>query len=195
MVRGASSTDAQRRLGRVEREIRRRLGEDLYGEDDETLALVVGRRLQTLGLTLATAESCTAGMLAASVTDVPGSSGWFRGGVVVYHDDLKQSMAGVPRELLDRYGAVSEPVARALAEDVRSRCGADIGIAVTGIAGPGGGTDDKPVGRVHIALAERGGTEHWQTRQVGDRQLIRRRSVTYALDRLRRLLAGRTEPG
>jgi PncC family amidohydrolase len=118
---------------------------------------------------------------------VAGSSSWFRGGLIVYSDDLKVSLAGVRRELLEAHGAVSEAVARALALGACRSCRADYGIGVTGIAGPGGGTEDKPVGLVHVALARADETtEHWRLQQIGGRELIRRRTVLFALDRLRR---------
>ena len=105
------------------------------------------------GLTLALAESCTAGLLAARIADQPGCSAWFLGGVVAYHNDLKQQLLGVSQDLLQQHGAVSEPVARAMAVGVRQRCGADLGLSITGIAGPDGGTPEKPVGTVWIAAA------------------------------------------
>jgi nicotinamide-nucleotide amidase len=188
LARGATDEEARRTAAAVEREIRDRFPEDLYGVDDETLAEVVGRELRRAGRTLSVAESCTAGLLGGAVTAVPGSSGWFRGGLLVYHDDLKRTLAGVPAETLASHGAVSEPVARALAEGVRERCGADMGLGITGIAGPGGGSAEKPVGTVHVALADGSLTEHWGVRLVGDRALIRRRAVVFALDRVRRRL-------
>ena len=142
--------------------------------------------------TVATAESCTAGLLAATFTAVAGSSRWFRGGIVVYSDDLKVSLAGVGPETLAAHGAVSEEVARALAQGARRKCGADYGIGITGIAGPGGETEDKPVGLVHVALAEDDRrTEHWKLQQIGGRQLVRRRTVVFAMDRLRRAILRR----
>ena len=187
----ADAEHARLALDALEREISERLGHDLYGRDDDTLPAVVGRELAAAGLSVATAESCTAGLLAAALTEVPGSSAWFRGGVVPYSDDLKPILADVPSELLARHGAVSEPVARALAEGVRRRLAASFGVGITGIAGPGGGSPDKPVGLVHVALAGTSRTDHWRLLQVGDRALIRRRSVSFALDRLRRRAAER----
>ena len=142
---------------------------------------------QGLETSIATAESCTAGLLAATLTAVAGSSRWFRGGLVVYSDDLKVSLADVGAETLEAHGSVSEEVARSLAQGARRRCGADYGIGITGIAGPGGATEEKPVGLVHVAIA--GGesrAEHWRLQQIGGRDLIRRRTVVFALDRLRR---------
>jgi nicotinamide-nucleotide amidase len=175
-------------LDEIDRRVSERLGTDVYGRDDETLPSVVGRMLRGLGRTVSTAESCTAGMLAATMTNEPGSSAWFRGGFVVYSDDLKQQLVGVGAELLRAHGAVSEAVARELALGARQRCGADYGIAITGIAGPSGGTPTKPVGLVHLSIACGSGVGHWRLRLVGDRDSIRRRTVTAALDRLRREL-------
>jgi nicotinamide-nucleotide amidase len=189
---GESPEQARRRLRRLEQRMVDRLGVDLYARDDETLPGVVGRRLRALGRTLATAESCTAGLVAGAVTSVPGSSGWFRGGLVVYNDELKVKLAGIDPGLLREHGAVSEAVARALAAGARRRAGADYGLGVTGIAGPGGGSADKPVGLVHLAIEGPGAADHRRLMLIGDRALIRRRTVVAALDRLRRLL-GETE--
>jgi nicotinamide-nucleotide amidase len=169
--------------------MRERLGEDLYGEGDETLAAVVGRLLRERGATLSTAESCTAGLLAAALTDVPGASAWFRGGVVAYADDLKTALAGVDPSTLSATGAVSTAVAGELAAGARRRCGTDFALAVTGIAGPSGATSQKPLGLVCLALASSHGIETWEERFSGDRATVRCRAVTQALDRLRRHLA------
>lgn len=186
------AAQARVRIDSLDRELSARLGQDLYGRDDETLAEVTGCMLVQRGASVATAESCTAGLLSATVTAVAGSSGWFRGGLVVYSDDLKVSLAGVPPETLEARGAVSEEVARCLAQGARSRCGADYGIGITGVAGPGGGTEGKPVGLVHVAIAEDDQrTEHWKIQQIGGRELVRRRTVVFALDRLRRALQRR----
>ena len=183
---------ARARIDSLDRELAARLGLDLYGRDDETLAGVIGRMLVQRGASVATAESCTAGLLSATATAVAGSSYWFRGGLVVYSDDLKVSLAGVPPDTLEAFGAVSEEVARCLAQGARRRCGADYGVGITGVAGPGGGTDEKPVGLVHVAIAEDDQqTEHWKIQQIGGRELVRRRTVVFALDRLRRALLRR----
>ena len=165
-----------------------RLGDNLFAEGERRLVDVVGERLVDRGETLSVAESCTGGMLAAEATSVAGSSRWFRGGWVVYDNALKETWAAVEPAVLERDGAVSEPVARQLAEAVRREARTDWGIGVTGIAGPGGGDEDKPVGLVHVALAGSRGTSHWRTRQPGDRGRVRRRTVAFALDRLRRAL-------
>lgn len=145
------------------------------------------------GLTLALAESCTAGQLAARIADQPGCSAWFRGGVVAYHNDLKQQLLGVPLELLLQYGAVSEPVAGAMAVGVRQACGADLGLAVTGIAGPDGGTPDKPVGTVYLALADQDGCETIRCQFSGDRAAVRQQTVEKGLMLLKmRLMVSET---
>ncbi len=187
-ARGTNAAEAHARCGALAAAMRARLGIDVYGVDDESLAVVVSRRLVARGATVALAESCTGGMLGAALTDVPGSSAWFRGGLVCYANDLKTSLAGVPDELLRAHGAVSEPVARALAASARTVCSADFGLGVTGVAGPEGGTADKPVGTVHVALADAGDGRAVKLDWPGDRSLIRRRAVTVALDLLRRRL-------
>jgi nicotinamide-nucleotide amidase len=187
-ARGADVSQARARLEAVEGEMRRRLGADLYGDDDVTLAAVVGGNLARLGRTVATAESCTGGLLGGELTTVPGASAWYRGGAVAYANDVKVLAAGVDPARIAAHGAVSEEVARAMAAGIRERLGADYGVAITGVAGPSGGTPDKPVGLVHHAVADRRGSAHVELRWPGDRALIRRRSVVAALDLLRRRL-------
>jgi nicotinamide-nucleotide amidase len=133
--------------------IRERIGDLVYGEGDETLEAVVGRLLAEKAKTIAVAESCTGGLIAEKLTDIPGSSEYFLGGVVAYANSAKQDLLGVPESFLADHGAVSEPVARAMAYGVRERFGADIGVATTGISGPGGGSEGKPVGLVYLAIA------------------------------------------
>ena len=185
-----SDKRVEARLRRLRDAMVERLGADLYTEDDRSLAEVVGGLLVDRSEKLATAESCTGGLIGAEITAVPGSSQWFLGGWIVYHDDLKRGWASVPADVLKSDGAVSESVARKIAEAVREQGGADWGIGVTGIAGPAGGTPEKPVGLVHVALASNRGTLHWKTRQPGDRAWVRRRAAAFALDRLRRALQG-----
>jgi nicotinamide-nucleotide amidase len=186
---GRDDAEARARLATVEAEMRARLGDDLFGADGETLAFAVGARLRRHGRTVATAESCTGGMLGAAITAVPGSSAWYLGGVVTYADALKTSFASVPPELIAEHGAVSEPVARALAAGIRTSTGASYGIGITGIAGPDGGTAQKPVGLVFIAIDDGGPGVLRRLDWPGDRELIRRRATAAALDMLRRLLA------
>src|SRR5690606_36006885 len=127
---------AAARFDPLEAEIRRRLGVHLYGRDDDTLPGVIGRILTGRGLTLAAAESCTGGLMSGRITDVPGSSAYFLFGAVTYSNEAKMSLLGVPRALLEQFGAVSEPVALAMADGARQVAGADIGVGITGIAGP-----------------------------------------------------------
>ena len=141
-------------------------------------------------LTLATAESCTGGLIAAILTEVPGSSDVLDRGFVTYSDAAKTELLGVPRELIDRHGAVSEAVARAMAAGALAHSPADLAVAVTGVAGPGGGTAEKPVGLVHLAAARRGGTAIHQESRYGDigRQAVRLASVADSLRMLRTLV-------
>jgi nicotinamide-nucleotide amidase len=166
-------------------------GDDLVGVDVDGLPSVVLDRLRQLGATLATAESCTGGLVSAWLTEVPGASEVFRGGAVTYTNEAKEDLVAVPHELLVEHGAVSAPVARAMAEGVRKRFAADWGIGITGIAGPGGGTADKPVGLVHWAVAGPAGVEARHRVFTGDRSSIRRQSATAALDQMRRQLDGK----
>jgi nicotinamide-nucleotide amidase len=177
---------AARRLDEMESEFRQVLGDDLAGVDVSGIEDVVLQRLRDRKETLATAESCTGGMLGARITGVAGASDVFVGGVVSYSNDVKTRVVGVPESLLVAHGAVSEPVARAMAEGVRERLGADWGVGVTGIAGPGGGTEDKPVGLVYWAVAS--SAESIVRRQVfpGTREVVRLWSVHSVLDLLRR---------
>jgi nicotinamide-nucleotide amidase len=157
----------------------------VFSVDGRTLEAVVGELLKSRGWTIAVAESCTAGLVLARLTEVPGSSAWVRGGVVAYANDVKTAQLGVPEAVIATHGAVSEPVARAMAEGARTRLGADIGLAVTGIAGPDGGSEAKPVGMVVIAAS--GAVEATKTfRFPGDRQMVRLQSVAAALDILRK---------
>ncbi len=157
-----------------------------------SLAEVIGRALAARGETLAVAESCTGGRVAAACTAVPGASAWFLEAAVVYADASKVRQAGVTPELLRQHGAVSEAVARALAEGFRARTGATYGLAITGIAGPGGATPTKPIGTVHLALAAPWGTRHRALAAGGDRARIQGWSAAAALDLLRRSLQPQT---
>jgi nicotinamide-nucleotide amidase len=169
-------------------EARRRLGDRVYAEGFGSLPESLGALLVERGLTLAVAESCTGGLAAELLTRMPGSSRYFLGAAVVYANQAKTELLGVPAELIARHGAVSAEVARAMAEGVRARLGADIGLAFTGIAGPDGGTAEKPVGLVHWAAAGPTGTEARDRVFIGDRQAIRRRAVFAGLDLVRRSL-------
>jgi len=148
----------------------------------------VGMYLMMRQKTLAVAESCTGGLLSERLTRVPGSSNYFVGGAVCYSNKLKTKLVGVPAELMEQNGAVSKPVAQALAEGIRKRAGASIGIGITGVAGPGGGTPEKPVGLVFVALADERGTEIREFRFPGDRERVRLWSAQMALEAIRRRL-------
>ncbi len=166
--------------------VRERLGEALYGEGDDELDALVVRELTRRGQTLATAESCTGGLIAHRITNVPGASGVFLGGLVVYSNTAKQNWLGVSAETLARHGAVSEAVAREMAEGARRRAGADLALSVTGIAGPSGGTAAKPVGTVFIGLAGAGETVVKQHLNPWDRETFKHVTSQQALDLLRR---------
>ena len=177
-------------VARLEAEIRRRLGSAIVGDGETTLASAVGALLCERKGSLAVAESCTGGLLGARITDVPGASEWFLGGFLVYSDALKRELLGISDDLLRRHGAVSEPAGAAMAEGARARTGATHALGITGIAGPTGGTDAKPVGLVYVSLAAPGGTRVKEVRLKGDRATVRARSVAIALELLRRALIG-----
>jgi nicotinamide-nucleotide amidase len=187
-AQGKTEQEAELLLDGLAGQIEERLGDAIFAFRGERMEEVVGLRLAVNGFTLATAESCTGGLIAERITEVPGSSVYFKEGVVTYSNEAKVRLLGVPYDLIAEYGAVSAPVAEAMAEGVRLRADADFGIAVTGIAGPGGGSEDKPVGLVFIALSDDAHTEHRKLLLPGDRQLIRWRASQAALDLLRRRL-------
>lgn len=175
-------------LSRMEEGFREILGDDVAGVDIQGLAHAVIPSLVASGQSVATAESCTGGLVGAALTDVSGSSGAFMGGVISYSNEAKEDMVGVPHEFLVDHGAVSEQVARAMAEGVRRRFSTDWGLGVTGIAGPSGGTDEKPVGLVHWAVAGPAGVVARHRVFPGDREIVRQWSVNVVLDLLRRQL-------
>lgn len=162
------------------------LGENIFSLQGETLDEVVAQALQLNHATVSVAESCTGGLIAERLTSVAGSSSYFLGGVVCYSNELKAAWADVPAQLIAAKGAVSAEVAIALAEGIRDRVGSELGVGVTGVAGPGGGTEEKPVGTVHIALAHSGGTRERALRLIGDRERIRWQASQSTLDMLRR---------
>jgi len=164
------------------------IGEDVFSTDGRRLEEVVGEALAARGLWIAAAESCTGGLVTSRLTDVAGSSRYVGASVVAYANDAKVSLLGVPEALIAGHGAVSEPVARAMAEGIRARAGADLGLGITGIAGPGGGTPEKPVGTVVVALASAGGTTARSYRFFGDRELVKFQASQAALDLVRRHL-------
>jgi nicotinamide-nucleotide amidase len=177
--------DAHARSARIAAAVRAIFGEAIWGEGKDDLAGVVVARLAARGERVALAESCTGGLVAELVTRVPGASSVIDLGVVAYANPMKERVVGVPAPLLAAHGAVSEPVARALAGGVRAAAGATWGIGITGIAGPTGGTPEKPVGTVHLALAGPHGTEHVQRLYRGDRDRIRKTAAYEALNLLR----------
>jgi len=193
-VRDAAPDDADSRLAAAADRVRRVMGDAIYGEGDADLAAVILDACRARGLMLGVAESCTGGMLGERLTAVPGSSDVVRGGVIAYDDAIKRSLLGVPAELLAVHGAVSEPVVRAMASGARTRLDVGAALAITGVAGPGGGTDAKPVGTVWIALDLNGAVESRLLRLWGDRDEIRRRSVQAALELLRRALRPAPDP-
>ena len=210
VARAKTAEEADARIAQVSEAIRARLGPIVYGEGADTMEKVVGRLLTQKGLSVATAESCTGGLIAERLTDVPGSSAYFLGGVVAYSNQAKVSMLGVSADVIEEHGAVSEPVVRAMAEGVRARFGSDFGIATSGISGPGGGTTEKPVGLVWLAISIRESVGGKVGKQVGqetsganasrthaesfvfavDRSPHRRLTAQVALDWIRRSLIG-----
>jgi len=195
-ARADDQASAAALLDPLEADLRRRTGSLCFGVDDDSLASVVLARLRQRGETLAVAESCTGGGLGAAITAVPGASDVFLGGVIAYANALKQALLDVPASLLAESGAVSDPVAVAMAEGVRRRTGSSWALAVTGVAGPGGGTPDKPVGLVHIALAGPDGTTSSPVRfgESRGRDWIRTLTTGEALNRLRLALADPASP-
>ncbi|MDQ3745386.1 MAG: competence/damage-inducible protein A [Acidobacteriota bacterium] len=187
-AQGKTEQEAELLLDGLAGQIEERLGDSIFAFRGEQMEEVVGLRLAVNGFTLACAESCTGGLVAHRLTEVPGSSNYFMEGVVTYSNEAKTRLLGVPAELIERHGAVSAEVAEAMAEGVKRRAATDFGLSVTGIAGPGGGTTEKPVGLVYISLADDAHTEHRRILLPGDRHLIRWRASQAALDLLRRRL-------
>ena len=184
---------AEERGAALDAALSERLDQWLFARDERHVEELVLSLAGARGLRLATAESCTGGMVSSRLTDVPGSSTSFVGGVVAYADELKRSELDVPEELLVKHGSVSAEVAASMAEGARRRLGADVAVAVTGIAGPGGGTPEKPVGRVHLHAAGPEGSLARMLDLPGERRQIRVRATVTALHLLRALLAGSRE--
>ena len=185
-ARAAHEDEAEALLTELGDKIELALGDHVFSTRGESLEQIVAMYLNMKQKSVAVAESCTGGLLSERLTRVPGSSGYFLGGVVCYSNDLKTKLAGVPPALLETHGAVSKPVAQALAEGIRNRSGADIGIGITGVAGPSGGTPEKPVGLVYISLADERGTQVREFRFPGDRERIRHWATQAALELIRR---------
>ncbi len=179
---------AQARVDEVANAVEEELDDAVYSRDGQSLEQIVGYWLQMRNATVAVAESCTGGLLGERITSVGGSSRYFAGGAIVYSNAVKTELAGVPADMIERHGAVSREVAAALAEGIRYRCEATLGIGITGVAGPAGGTPQKPVGLVFHALAGDSGTEVIERNFPGDRKRIRWFATTLALDMLRRKL-------
>ena len=187
-TRAASLEGAQQRVDQLAEEIEEELDDAVFSDNGDSLEQIVGYYLQMRNATLAVAESCTGGLLAERITSVSGSSRYFLGGAVVYSNNLKTAFADVPAALIDRHSAVSSEVATALAEGIRKRSSSTLGIGITGVAGPTGGTPEKPVGLVFHALAGEKGTEVVEKKFPGDRKRIRWYASQQALDMVRRKL-------
>ncbi len=190
-ARAANETAAKSLIEPIAREIQQIAGDNYFGSDDDTLASVVGQLLMAKGQTLAVAESCTGGGLGQMLTDTPGSSSYFMGGIISYANRIKVDLLGVNAEDLAQAGAVSETVAMQMAAGVKAKLGTDWGVSITGVAGPGGGTEAKPVGLVYIGIARPDGEVEGIKYQLGSQQergLIRQMSASQTLDLLRRRL-------
>jgi nicotinamide-nucleotide amidase len=186
--RAATKEAAQARVDEAADAVEEELEDAVFSRDGESLEQIVGYWLQMRNATIAVAESCTGGLLSERLTSVSGSSRYFAGGAVVYSNALKTELAGVPADMIERHGAVSREVAAALAEGIRYRCETTLGLGITGVAGPAGGTPEKPVGLVFHALASDSGTEVIEKNFPGDRKRIRWFASTQALDMVRRKL-------
>lgn len=187
-VSGSDAEEVDALFVDAEQRIVDALGDHIYGTDRETLAEVVGNLLRERGLMLSTAESCTGGLISSQLTTVPGSSEWFAGGVVAYSNHLKEILLNVDRDLLRNYGAVSEQVARAMAARLAARVGSKISLSVTGIAGPGGGTAEKPVGTVYIGFFYKNKVSETLHHFSGGRKEVQEKTAQMALDTVRRAL-------
>jgi nicotinamide-nucleotide amidase len=186
--RKESQADAEARVEELTSKVEDELGDAIFSRKGETIEQIVSYLLQMRGMTLAVAESCTGGLLAERITSLSGSSRYFLGGAVVYSNALKTQFANVPKTLIDKHGAVSREVAAAMAEGIRKRCLSSFGVGVTGVAGPTGGTEQKPVGLVYVALAGDEGTQVVERNFPGDRKRIRTFAAQQALEMIRRAL-------
>lgn len=194
-VQGTEQEALGARLGAFEAHLRHRIGRYIYGEGNQTLEAVVGKRLLERSLTIATAESCTGGLVAHRLTNVSGSSAYMLGGVVAYANVIKEKFLGVDPDVLRKHGAVSEAVVRHMAEGVRERFGADIGVATSGIMGPNGGTAEKPVGTVWIGYADQEDTHAKLLRLVQDRMINKELTSTTVLSWVRQRLVEQGDDG
>jgi nicotinamide-nucleotide amidase len=189
-VRGVAAAEADSRLGTAADTLKRAFGEAIYGEGDADLAAVVLEICRGRGLKIGVGESCTGGMLGERLTRTPGSSDVFLGGVIAYANEIKSGLLGAPSSMIREHGAVSEQVAAAMATGARDRTGAEIGIGITGIAGPDGGTPEKPVGTVWIAVDFAGEVRSALLKSWGDRQEVRQRAAQAALNLVRKTVGG-----
>ena len=183
-----SEEEAEARVEELAEKIEDELGDAIFSRKGETIEQIVSYLLQMRSMTLAVAESCTGGLLAERITSLGGSSRYFIGGAVVYSNELKTQFANVPKALIDQHGAVSREVAAAMAEGIRKRCVSSYGVGITGVAGPSGGTEQKPVGLVYVALAGEEGTQVVERNFPGDRKHIRQFASQQALEMIRRAL-------
>jgi nicotinamide-nucleotide amidase len=186
MSKANDKAAARRSIAKIERKIRLKLKDRIFGYDDETLESAVGKILSKKRLTIATAESCTGGLLAHRITNISGSSDYFLMGLITYSNAAKIDILGVPEILIKDFGAVSEPVALAMADRIRIKAGSDIGVGITGIAGPTGGTKKKPMGLVYIALAAKNKKVVRELRFKGSREEVKFQASQIALDMIRR---------
>ncbi|HKW62113.1 MAG TPA: competence/damage-inducible protein A [Candidatus Acidoferrum sp.] len=180
-----NAMQAQQTLDEIVQSFELALTDRIYSKDGASMEEVIAQLLRTNQATISAAESCTGGLLAERLTSIAGSSSYFLGGVVCYSNDLKTSWANVPAELIQSKGAVSSEVAKALADGIRRSVGSTLGVGITGIAGPGGGSEEKPVGTVHIALSHAGGVKERGVRFPGDREAVRWHASQLALDMVR----------
>ena len=187
-ARCSDEKEAEKLMNPILDEIKNRLGHYIYSMQGEALEEVVLKLLKEQKKTIAVAESCTGGMIASRLTKVPGASEVFERGVVSYSNEAKMNLLGVNRQVLEQFGAVSHEVAKQMADCIRKNSATNIGLSITGIAGPGGGTPERPVGLVYIALSDENDTESWEFRFFGDRGRIRNLSVLSALDVIRKKL-------
>jgi len=188
-LRSADAPAGAAAVARARDELAHALGDDVYSTDGRMMPEVVGDLLRARAYSFAAAESCTGGLLLSRLTDVPGSSDYVHGGVVAYENEAKIAWLDVPRDVVAQHGAVSEPVAVAMAEGIRARTRADVAVAITGIAGPGGGTPEKPVGTVVIAVLAPGRAAYVRTYSfLGGRDMVKFQSTQAALDRVRRMI-------
>jgi nicotinamide-nucleotide amidase len=189
-ARCATEDEAAALLAEVAAPIEQLLGDRLYSRNGDPLEVVVGNLLRDRRATVSVAESCTGGMLGERLTSVPGSSDYFVGGFIAYANAMKVELLGVPPEVLEQHGAVSRETAEAMAAGARRRTGSAYALSITGVAGPDGGSDSKPVGTVYIAIADDAGIHTGHRCFLGDRQRIRTFTVQMALDLLRRRITG-----